>query len=234
MRRLSLKILFWDIDGTLLKTAKAGLFAFEQATSDIFKTSIDFKSIPTAGMTDYYIAKQIIYQITGREPLPEETTTLLKHYEKILPAHLAARQGHLTPAVQEILNYFRHRSNCLSLLLTGNTYLGAKAKLTRYDIINYFDFSLSAFGDTCDNRLDLADQALAKVSNCYPDLIPQQIFVIGDTPNDIRCGKSINAKTIAVATGVYSLEELAKHSPWWALNQLPDPLTFETKLNEAL
>ena len=227
-----MKFLCWDIDGTLLKTDKAGLYAFMQATTDVFKTSIDFKLIPTAGMTDCYIAGQIIRLITGHEPLPEETNNFLKRYEEILPMYLKTRQGQLMPSIHETLDYFQHSDGYISLLLTGNTANGAKAKLTRYDIIDYFDFSLSSFGNSCPDRLGLADQALKNIKNRYPETSTHEIFVIGDTPNDILCGQSIHAKTIAVATGVYSQAKLVKHSPWWLVKQLPSPTAFEEKLNE--
>ena len=214
-----------------MKTAKAGLYAFEEATSDLYKASIDFNLIPTAGMTDYYITKQIIRIITGREPSLAEANALLKHYEELLPVHLAARQGYLNPSVLEILEYYHQRSDYISLLLTGNTHAGATAKLSRYEIIDYFNFSLSAFGDIFQNRLDIAADALQKVKNTYPDLSSGEIFVIGDTPNDISCGKSINAKTIAVATGRFSLPDLVEHAPWWALESLPSPVDFENKIN---
>jgi phosphoglycolate phosphatase len=225
-----LKILFWDIDGTLMRTDRAGLFAFEQAVSESLAACFDFTGITTAGMTDCHIAAQIISIVKGRNPHPEEITALINRYEQVLPAHLAARQGSLMPSVPAILEYMHRHDDYLSLLLTGNTIAGARAKLTRYGIIDYFNFDLSAFADHCPDRLQLADNALAKVRSRWPDITTDSIYIIGDTPNDIRCGKHINARTIAVATGGYSFEELQKHTPWWCVQQLPAPEEFEKKL----
>ncbi|MDD4602159.1 hypothetical protein SDC9_43518 [bioreactor metagenome] len=225
-----MKILFWDIDGTLMKTDRAGLFAFQQAVKEVLNADADFTSIKTAGMTDCYIAGEIIKMHKGREAKSHEITALIKHYEELLPAHLAARKGKLMPYVRELLEHFHKRDDFISLLLTGNTSSGATAKLTRYEIVQYFDFTISAFGDNCPDRLELAADALSKATTRYPRITPKDMFVIGDTPNDIRCGKAINANTIAVATGSYSLEDLALHTPWWTVKTLPEPAEFEAKL----
>ncbi|MGI6093229.1 MAG: HAD hydrolase-like protein [Veillonellaceae bacterium] len=225
-----MKILFWDIDGTLMKTDRAGLYAFQQAIEEILDASLDLSSIKTAGMTDCYISGQVIKLFTGRDAEPHEVAALIKRYEEVLPDHLSARKGQLMPNINELLDHFHGHREFVSLLLTGNTTLGAKAKLARYGIAQYFDFSVSAFGDTCPDRLDLAADAFAKATKRYPGIKAEDIFVIGDTPNDIRCGKSIGAKTIAVATGSYSLAELAQHTPWWTVDCLPEPIQFEKRL----
>lgn len=227
-----LKILFWDIDGTLLRTAKAGLFAFRQATEELYAASPDFEQVKTAGMTDCHIAAQIIALAAGREPRPEETAALVKRYIELLPGHLETRRGYVIPPVADILAYLDAEPGYVSLLLTGNTAFGARAKLTYYGIAHYFDFSLSAFGDDCPDRAEIAARALASVQKRYPAVPPEDIFVIGDTPNDISCGKTIGARTVAVATGTYTAAELAAHSPWWAVEQLPAPAEFAAKLAE--
>lgn len=226
-----MRILFWDIDGTLLKTAKAGLYAFEQVVEETLHTSFDFTTIKTAGMTDYYIAHQVIQLATGRQPANNEICQLIARYEEVLPSHLAARQGHLTPSVKEILINLHNRKDYTSLLLTGNTAIGAKAKLIHYGLDGFFNFTHSAFCNNCFNRSEISTQALSIVSEHYPAVALDQIYVIGDTPNDINCGKVIGARTIAVATGSYSLEELTAYSPWWAASALPSPTEFVEILN---
>ena len=226
-----MRILFWDIDGTLLRTAKAGLYAFEQVIQETFNIPFDFSSIKTAGMTDYYIAHQVIWLATGREPAVHEISHLIARYEEVLPGHLAARQGHLTPSVKAILTHLHSREDYVSLLLTGNTFIGAKIKLTHYEIEGFFNFKRSAFCNNCFNRTEISTQALSSVNEYYPTVPPEHIYVIGDTPNDIHCGKAIHARTIAVATGRYSVEELSVHSPWWIVPTLPSPAEFLKNIN---
>lgn len=221
-----MRILFWDIDGTLLKTAKAGLYAFEQVIQEFFSMPFDFSTINTAGMTDYYIAHQVIELATKRQPTQQEISHFIARYEEILPHHLAARPGHLTPSVKEILTYLHHQPDYISLLLTGNTAIGAKIKLTHYGLHDFFDFTASAFCNDCFNRTEISSLALSIVQKQYPSVTLDQIYIIGDTPNDIHCGKAIGARTIAVATGRYSLEELKNYNPWWAVSTLPSPHEF--------
>jgi phosphoglycolate phosphatase-like HAD superfamily hydrolase len=225
-----LTVLFWDIDGTLLRTAKAGVYAFYQATQEIYGQCPDFGLLQMAGMTDCHIASQIIGRLTGQEATENEIYSLIAHYEKLLPEHLAARNGFVIPPTAEILAALKDNPDYISVLLTGNTYNGAKAKLGHYKIDSYFDFTASAFGDNCFNRTDVATTALANVKKSYPRESAQNVYVIGDTPNDICCGKSIGARTIAVATGTYSAMQLAEHDPWWVVDKLPSPATFAAKI----
>jgi phosphoglycolate phosphatase len=225
-----LNILFWDIDGTLLRAARAGIYAFQEATEELYHTLIDFTGIKTSGMTDYYIAEQIINNITGHQSTHEKTSALIKRYEELLPAHLAARKGIIMPSVQAILVHFDKRQDYISLLLTGNTYAAAAAKLRHYGLAKYFDFTASAFCHQSPDRSAIASQALQSIQQHYPSMACNNIFIIGDTPNDIQCGKAIGARTIAVATGIYSLDVLSSHKPWWAIECLPSPAEFESKL----
>lgn len=227
-----MRILFWDIDGTLLKTAKAGLYAFEEVIQETFHTPFDFSTIKAAGMTDYYIAHQVIEHATGREPVLSEICHLIARYEEVLPRHLALRQGHLTPSVKDILAHLHTQEDYVSLLLTGNTAIGAKTKLTHYGLADFFDFTKSAFCSNCFNRTEISTQALSIVREHFPSVSLDEIYVIGDTPNDIHCGKAIGARTIAVATGTYSVEELELHTPWWLVPSLPSPIEFIEHINQ--
>ena len=226
----ALKILFWDIDGTILRTGKAGLYAFQKATAEFYGVCPSFDQITTAGMTDCHIAAQIIAAVAGRQPDDKETAALVERYIDLLPAHLATRQGFIIPPVQEILEFIGGDSGFVQLLLTGNTAAGARAKLECYGIDHFFDFAASAFGDGCLSRADIAARARTNANSRYPHVAPADIFVIGDTPNDISCGKTIGARTIAVATGAYSLSELVACQPWWAVERLPEPAEFAAKL----
>lgn len=227
-----MKVLFWDIDGTLIRTAKAGLYAFEQAVAELYCREIDFTKLITSGMTDNHIAAQIIKEMPGGQPSGQDISKLVRRYEELLPEHLAVRKGFVLPAVRDILENLDAKEGYVQLLLTGNSRCGAQIKLDYFDLAKYFNFAASAF---CEHRLernDIAEYALKTVRELYPGVRPDDIYVIGDTPNDIACGKAIGAKTIAVGTGNYPVESLAEYTPWWAVKQLPDPEAFIAKLAE--
>lgn len=225
-----LKILFWDIDGTLIRTAKAGLYAFAQATTEFWGEAVDFDTIATAGMTDNYIARQIIKVSSGREATQTEIDSLCRRYEELLPRELAARKGLVLPEVANILARLHEREDYKLLLLTGNSKTGAQIKLKYFALDRYFDFDSSAFAEQFEQRDDIAKSALATVHSNWGDPGQHKIYVIGDTPHDITCGKGIGAYTIGVATGRYSIEELQSLSPWWGVQSLPEPDVFEAKI----
>ncbi len=211
----------------MIRTGKAGLFAFEQATAEIWSATIDFSRIKTAGMTDYSIAAEIIAAVSGRPAQPEEVAALSGRYEQLLDEHLSRREGLVLPFISEILEAVQHSPEYTSLLLTGNSRAGAELKMRRYQLSHYFDFDRSAFCDRHHLRDEVAALALRKIESLPA---AAAAFVIGDTPNDIRCGKAIGAYTIGVATGGYSLPELEACSPWWAVKELPPPAAFFAKL----
>lgn len=227
-----MNIFFWDIDGTLIRTAKAGLYAFEQAMQELWGGSIDWSQITTAGMTDYYIAARAIEVLTDRPASEAEAVALSTRYEELLLTHLSMREGKTMPSVREILEYLAQRNDCRSLLLTGNSRTGSEIKLKQYDLAQFFDYDNSAFCERSYHRDDIAGCARGVAQRFAGDK-PPKVFVIGDTPNDVRCGQAIGAYTVAVATGAYSLEELSDCRPWWAVQALPDSGAFWQKIQEA-
>jgi phosphoglycolate phosphatase-like HAD superfamily hydrolase len=105
-----------------------------------------------------------------------------------------------------------------SYLLTGDTRGGARAKLTHYDLVRYFPDG--AFAEDAGERASIAARALELARRAGP-VRDDRLFVIGDTPHDIHCANAIGARTIAVATGGYSVEELEAHHPWRVCVELP-------------
>jgi phosphoglycolate phosphatase-like HAD superfamily hydrolase len=127
------------------------------------------------------------------------------------------------PNVREILETLRARNDVRSYLLTGNTRRGARAKLTHYDLFKYFPDG--AFAEDQAVRASIATRALELARRNGP-VTEEQLFVIGDTPHDIEAASAIRARTIAVASGGYSVDELCAHHPWRVFEQLPPPAEF--------
>jgi phosphoglycolate phosphatase-like HAD superfamily hydrolase len=222
------RVLFWDIDGTLLTTKRAGLLALEKAAHEVCGASPDFAELKTSGLTDHEVAELAIRECGG-DPTPELTSALLRSYERHLPAHLGLREGGPLPGVVEVLDALRDRDDVISLLLTGNTPAGARAKLEHYGLADYF--AGGAFCVDSDDRPGIARRALDIAAEHAGERVdPESVFVIGDTPHDIRCGQAIGVRTVAVASGTYALDELERCDPWLALERLPGPARFSELL----
>ena len=217
-------VLFWDIDGTLLTTGRAGIYAWEEAMKKVLGVSGDLSGFTTGGLTDIKIAENLV-EAYGNGAGPDTVMSLVRSYEQHLPGSLTRKQGRVLPGVHELLQYFRDRDGVLSLLLTGNTEAGARIKLTYYGLSEFL--TAGAFADDVPDRVAIARKA-AKLAHKLAGgpIPPQRMFVIGDTPHDIECGKAIGARTVAVATGSYSASDLERERPWLTLEGLPGPEEF--------
>lgn len=224
-------VLFWDIDGTLLSTGRAGIFAWNDSARELSGREFDLTSMRTAGMTDYQIAVKTLESL-GLDRSDANVERLLRRYEELLPSALPKRQGRVLDNVREILEHLQaQRTDVRSYLLTGNTRRGARAKLTYYDLVHFFPDG--AFAEDTGERSGIASRALDLARKAGP-VGDETIFVIGDTPHDIECAKAIDAKTIAVATGGYSVEELEPHEPWRLFERLPSPEAFIRLIEEPV
>ncbi len=221
-------VLFWDIDGTLLTTGRAGVPAWEAAVRETTGKDFELSSIRVPGLTDYQIAVQT-FELLGVTATAELLARMVTRYEEMLPSTLPLKQGRVLPNVREVLEALRDRDDVRSYLLTGNTRAGARAKLTHYDLFQYFPDG--AFAEDQGNRASIATRALELARRGGP-VAGDRIFVIGDTPHDIECAAAIDARTIAVATGGYTVEELSTHQPWRVCAELPPPSEFLPMIDE--
>ena len=217
-------VLFWDIDGTLLSTSRAGVFALEEAVLEVGGSRLDLAGLHTAGRTDHEIAVQVLRE-AGVSDSAAQASALLRAYERHLPERLGWRAGGALAGVVEVLDHLANRDHVVSLLLTGNTKAGAAAKLAHYGLASYF--AGGAFCADGEDRAAIGRRALENAAEHVDGPVDlERVFVIGDTPADIRVGKAIGARTVAIATGPYEASELEAHDPWLALERLPDPPRF--------
>jgi phosphoglycolate phosphatase len=223
-------VLFWDIDGTLLTTAKAGVFAWEDAVRELTgRGDFALSSMRIAGMTDYQIAVKT-FEVLGVNADDAFLRRFVDRYGELLPTSLPRKKGRVLPNVREILEHLRGRADVRSYLLTGNTRAGAKAKLTHYDLVDFFPDG--AFAEDTGSRSSIASRALQLARQAGP-IAEDRLFVIGDTPPDIECARAIDARTIAVATGGYSEDELKAHQPWRVFAELPSPEEFVRLIDDG-
>ena len=212
-------ICLFDIDGTLLASGGAGKAALEAAFTEEFQVTLRAK-VPYSGRTDRAIVRDL-FRLHEIEETPETLTRLLGGYLARLPACLNAHEGRVLPGIHQLLDHLCVRQRCAVGLLTGNVRAGAKAKLGHFGLDRHFRFG--GFGDDHFDRDDVAREALAAVRReVGPNVRPEQIWVIGDTPLDVRCARAIGARVAAVATGVHACEELAAAEPDVLLRDLAD------------
>lgn len=219
-------VLFWDLDGTLLLTGRAGLYAFEEALEEVTGTTSNLHELSTPGFTDAGVAR-LVLEHAGQPSDPETVEAVLRSYERRLPDSLPRRQGRVLDGIREVLEDLEGRDDVRSYLLTGNTPAGARAKLGHYDLDRFFPDGEGAFCVDHGSRVEIARRALPLAEGA------DAAYVIGDTPADVECGKAIGARTIAVASGWHSVEELTATEPWLVLERIPQPEMFRQLLGIA-
>jgi phosphoglycolate phosphatase len=216
-------VLFWDIDGTLLTTARAGVFALEDALHEVTSTRIELPSLPTSGFTDHAVA-QAVFDYAGVDAGDDLIDDFLRAYERYLPASLSRKRGRVLPGAREVLESLSGRDDVVNLLLTGNTPAGARAKLTHYGLVSFFEDGAFCVGpgpraDIAGRAVQLAEDRLGR------ELDLDRTYVVGDTVHDIDAGRAIGARTIAVVFDPESRDGLAAHEPWALLDTL-EPAAF--------
>ena len=201
-------VLLFDIDGTLILSGGAGKSALEEALELEFDIGAIIPGVSYSGRTDLAIARDLL-ELHGVEPTNANLDRLLKSYLRVLPDSLVRHQGQVLPGVRDLLNKIKQTSNCILGLLTGNIHEGARHKLSHFDLWHYF--GIGNFADGFTDRDDIARSARAQMNLKVGREIPDNhIWIIGDTPFDVKCAKAIGARSIAVATGWHSPQELAR------------------------
>lgn len=193
-----------------------------------FGVEEDLSGITLAGATDALIAR-LLLEKNGLPVTPENITGLLDAYVHALPDRLPRHGGHLLPGIVVLLDQLKEREDCVLALLTGNLARGAELKLTHYGVWDYFEFG--AFADDHHDRNELGGFARTRARERHGrDFAATDVVVIGDTPRDIECGRVIGARTVALATGQYSLAELRTHAPDFLFADLSDTVAVVAAL----
>ncbi|MGQ0635878.1 MAG: HAD family hydrolase [Planctomycetaceae bacterium] len=217
-------VLLFDIDGTLIRTAGAGSLALRDALTATFGINEPTKNVEIHGCTDRGITRDL-FRHHGIDDHADNVRRLRAEYLRLLPRYLAQRPGRVLPGIVALLEALRERDRVLTGLLTGNTREGARLKLKHYALDHYFQ--LGGFGDEHHERDDVARDALGAVRRQLNGQIAlDRVWVIGDTPADVRCARAIGAKALAVATGHHQLDELALERPDHLASDLGDTQTL--------
>ncbi|HEY7002284.1 MAG TPA: HAD family hydrolase [Candidatus Udaeobacter sp.] len=212
------RLLLFDIDGTLIHSGGAGVHALRAAFKERFGIDDDLHDIEVSGMTD----SGIVVSILNKHKIPvtnENVSAFLDSYVHFLSMELPRREGALLPGVLELLHRLKSRPHVVLALLTGNVSRGAQLKLEHYGVWHFFEFG--AFADDHRDRNRLGPFARARAKERHGrEFSASEIDVIGDTPRDIACGRALGARTVAVATGTWSRDQLATYQPDFLIDDL--------------
>ncbi len=227
-----LRIILWDIDGTLIRTHRQGSFRdyTRPVMARVFGTAGRLDELTVSGMTDLQIVAEALRdegftheQIRAR--VGDLRARYMAEMERVAATATAERPlFQMLPGAREILERVREHPRYLSSLLTGNLEPAAHLKLRHVGLSEFFTELPGAFGDDSDDRRDLPALAAARINaQLKLDLPPARFIVIGDTPNDIACAKHFGARSVAVSTGRFdSAQSLAAHNPDALLADLSD------------
>jgi len=210
------RLVLFDIDGTLVRTGGAGVKAFARTFATEFNAADGFERLKFAGRTDTSLVREFF----GFHQIPLTPQNLQRFFERYvfwLDHILRESKTEVCPGVWEFIRELQGLPQAPLLgLLTGNIRLGAEIKLRHFNLWNVFQ--TGAFGDDHEERDQIAAVAQQRGSRVLEtELRGDQVLVIGDTPHDIRCARAIGAKALGVATGGAKLEELKLHQPDWAI-----------------
>jgi phosphoglycolate phosphatase-like HAD superfamily hydrolase len=220
----SLKLVLFDIDGTLVWTDGAGRRAIHHALTEVFGTTgpADYRF---DGKTDPQIVRDMM-RIVGHDDghIDARMQLVFDLYVARLRAELSAPgyRPRVMPGVFDLLDALEARSDVVLGLLTGNLAEGARAKLQSVGI-DPGRFRVGAYGSDHEQRPSLPEIAQRRVrEELGVDIRGADCVIIGDTPSDVTCGRAVGARAIGVATGRYDPAELLRHGAAAVFTDLSD------------
>jgi phosphoglycolate phosphatase len=208
-------LVLWDVDGTLVRTAGHGRYAFEEAFEAVVGRVPE--PVDYAGRTDRQIA---LTMLAGED---EHLPRVLEELEGALELRKEAMraEGYAYPGVAEVLEALHRRDDVIQSLLTGNIQANAVVKVSAFGLERWLDFEVGAYGsDSHEERSDLVAVARARAAAKYGE--PTGAVLVGDTPLDVRAAQRAGARAVAVATGFAEPEALRASGPDAYLEDLTD------------
>lgn len=216
-----MKLILFDIDGTLLISRGIGREAKRRAMLECFGTTGDLDSHVFGGKTDWGILAELLAS-HGRSSA--DIGRDMPRYEAVMARHMRAISGDYVaepcPHAMELVQALRERDDTLIGLVTGNTSQTAAIKLEMAGFASDW-FVVGAYGNESPHRDDLTRLARQRAgARLGRDLNGAELIVIGDTPADIQAARAIDAVAVAVCTGYAARDKLIGSDPDFLLADL--------------
>jgi phosphoglycolate phosphatase-like HAD superfamily hydrolase len=207
-----MRLILWDIDGTLVQAGEVGRDIFTEAFQAVLGRAPDqvtAKALVMAGRTDPEIALEFLaaHEVEGERHLPAFSEALVSALAA--KAAVIRERGRALAGARDILDALDRTDGVVQSLLTGNVQPNALLKLASFELDGYLDFEVGGFGSDHHHRPSLVQVARDKAERKYGTAFDGPATVlVGDTPLDVAAGKAGGARVVAVATGPYRVEEL--------------------------
>ena len=204
-----MRLVLFDLDGTLLWTDGAGRRAIHRALVEVLGSAGPIDGFRFDGRTDGEIVARLA-EGAGLDASERVVDTVLARYVTLLEDELAKPTQRTTiyPGVSDLLAALEQRTDCVLGLLTGNVRPGARLKLASGGL-DIARFRIGAFGSDSAHRPDLPAVAQRRAREVLGlELGGRDVVIVGDTPADVTCGQGIGARAIGVATGSFAVDAL--------------------------
>ena len=213
-------VVLFDVDETLVHTGGSGTRSWKAAFDKLYGIPADIGEHSSAGETDPQVARATFNAILGRDPSDDELSRLYAQYLLHLATDIGVAEGYrVLPGAEEVLLRLGEAGVVLGLV-SGAMEGAARTKLVPADLNRFFVFG--AYGSDSPDRAELTGLAIEKATRLHDQLAPSQVYVVGDTPDDMVATNASGAVSVGVASGHFSVAELEAAGGAHVLRSLED------------
>jgi phosphoglycolate phosphatase len=215
------RAVLFDIDGTLIESGGSSDRAWHRAFAELLDLDVDVAAHTGRGVPDPEVGRQLFAAYLGRDPQPDELARVMARRLEYLPEEVERSPGYVVhEGAAELLKRLATAGFLLGLT-TGNVEAAAHIKLARGGLNRFFQFG--GYGSDSSDRVELTRRALERGANLAGRPLDLATTVsAGDTPRDVEAGHGAGLGVVGVATGAYTVDELAAAGADWAIASLRD------------